>query len=164
VAAEEGVAEHMSDMLEQEMNAAGLISSSEPASTTKPLTRASMVQTFGLVDLPTLGRRDDGWIQVLRVLFRSDITRDTFGTSTGTAGGVGAYTGPACSGQPVGQDDLADLLDVFDSDFDFSNITVSSFLDQAAAELPNFDSTDADHYREIINPSKTREPHTIYGC
>jgi hypothetical protein len=164
VAAEEGVAEHMSDMLEQEMNAAGLITSFEPSTTTKPLTRASMVQTFGLVDLPTLGRRDDGWIQVLRVLFSPDVTRDLYGTATGTTGAVGRYSGPACSGQPVGQDDLADLLDIFDSNFDFSTITVSSFLDEAAAELPTFDSTDAANYQAIINPTRTSEPHTLYGC
>jgi hypothetical protein len=160
----EGEAEYFSDKIEQELNATGAITSTEPASTTTPFNRAKLSQTYGLVDLPTLGRRDVGWEQVLRVTMSTDVTRLTFGSSTGSPGSVGTYGGPACSGQPVGQDDLADLLTVIGTDMDYSNITVSSFLDRVASRLSTFDSTDEDHYRSALNPSKSTEPHSLYGC
>jgi hypothetical protein len=159
----EGMAEYFADKLEQELNETGRIVSSEGTSTT-PFDRAKLAQTFGLVDLPTLGRQDTGWEHVLRVTMATDVTRWLFGTSTGTPGNVDTYGGGACSGQPVGQDDLADLLAIVGSTMDFSSVTVSSFLDRAATQLGTMDPTDADHYRQSINPSKTAEPHTLYGC
>jgi hypothetical protein len=165
VAGLEGVAEYISDKVEQEMNATNRISSTEPLSSTTPFNRAKLFQTFGLVSLPTLGGRDDGWEQVFRMLFTSDVTRQLVGTSTGSPGSASTYGGAACSGQPVGQDDLGDLLAVFNgNDLDYGTMTVSSFIDRVATKLTSFTSTDADRYRQAINPSMTVEPHTLYGC
>lgn len=164
VAYSEGTAETLADMLEIELNTTGLLPSGASASRVLPFDRARLSQTYGLDTLPQVGQRDYGWEQVNRVLFGSDITRWLFGTDTASPGNVATYNGAACSGQPVGQDDLADLLRVVDTDMDFSNVTVSSYLQRAADKLATMDDTDKDFYQQTINPNNTSEPHTLYGC
>ena len=164
VAFNEGFAEFFADKLEQEMNADGLISSSEPSSTTSPMDRAELSQTYGASNLTLVAGSEYGWQQAFRVLTSSDVTRHLFGTASGSPGLVSAYSGPACSGQPTTLDDLADALYVIGSDMSVSGVSVASFLGRADNRLSSFDSTDSNAYMNAINPALTSEPHTAYGC
>jgi hypothetical protein len=164
VAFNEGFAEYFADKLEQELNADGRLSSSEPSSTTTPMNRADLSRRLGLNNLTQLALREDGWEQVLRVLTSADITRHLFGTATGAPGAVAAYTGTGCSGMPMTLGDLDDALDVIGSDMSVSGVSAASFLGRADNRLSVFDATDAQRYLDAIDPAKTSEPHTAYGC
>jgi hypothetical protein len=163
VAFNEGFAEFFADKLEQELNTAGEITSTEGHSTT-PFNRAELEQTDGLDDLTEVARRDVGWEGVFRVLTTSDISRQLFGLRTDKPGVVGTYSPTGCSGQPTTLGDLADALTVIGSDMDVSGVSVASFLGRADNRLSAFDSADATAYMNAIDPSKTSEPHTAYGC
>ena len=91
VAFNEGFAEFFADKLEQELNTAGEISSSEGSGTTTPYDRAKLSQTFGLSNLTLLAGQDNGWEQVFHVFTSSDITRHLFGTPPAPPGTVGAH-------------------------------------------------------------------------
>ena len=164
VAFNEGFAEFFADKLEQEMNADGLISSSEPSSTTTPMDRAELSQTYGASNLTLIAGSEHGWQQAFRVLTSSDVTRHLFGSASGSPGLVSTYSGPACSGQPTTLDDLADALYVIGSDMSVSGVSVASFLGRADNRLSAFDSTDSSAYMNAINPALSSEPHTAYGC
>jgi hypothetical protein len=162
VAFNEGSAEFIADKLEQELNTAGEISSTEGDST-KPMNRAKLEQTFGLDDLTEVSKQDNGWEDVLRVLTTGDITRQTFGIRTDAPGSVGTYSPTGCSGQPTTLDDLADAFNVING-MDVSGVSVASFLGRADNRLSAFDNADANRYMDAIDPSETSEPHTAYGC
>ena len=111
---------------------------------------------------------DLGWENVFRVLTSSDITRQRFGTATGTPGFASINNGPACTGQPIGQDDLADALTVIGDAQDQldadppGGLTVEALLERAAIRLPTFDSDDALIYLTVNNPAVTLEPAVFY--
>ena len=151
VAFNEGFAEFFADKLEQEMNADGLISSSEPSSTTTPMDRAELSQTYGASNLTLVAGSEYGWQQAC-VLTSSDVTRHLFGTASGSPGLVSTYTGPACSSQPTTLDDLADALYVIGSDTSVSGVSVASFLGRADNRLSAFDSTDSNAVHERHQP------------
>lgn len=169
VAISEGVAGFFGNKIEQEMNAANLIASTEPANSLTPRNRAGLAQTLGLESITMVAASDLGWESVFRVLTSSDITRQRFGTATGTAGFVSTNNGPACVGQPVGQDDLADALTVIGDAQDQLDIdppgglTVGDLLDRAAIRLPTFDADDALIYEMVNDPAVTLEPAVFYN-
>jgi hypothetical protein len=170
VALSEAFATFFSDKIEYEMDAAGIIQSTESASETKPMDRAGLAQTYGLNSLGEMTTREQGWEQVFRVLASADITRHLFGTASGSPGLVSTWGGAACVGQPVDQDDLADVLQVVgdaNDQLDISDdsaLTVSAILDRAEDRLASFDSTDEARYLAAIDPASSSEPHTLYGC
>jgi hypothetical protein len=163
VAFNEGFAEFFADKLEQELNTAGQINSVEGLSTT-PFNRAELEQTYGLDDLTEVSQRDVGWEGVFRVLTTGDITRQLFGLRTDTPGVVAPFSPTGCSGQPTTLDDLADALNVIGTGMDVSGVSAASLLGRADNRLSAFDSADATAYMNAIDPSKTSEPHTAYGC
>jgi hypothetical protein len=170
----EGFAEFFSNKLEQEMNTAGLLHSSEASNSTTPRNRAQLAQTFGLPDMWALEGSDSGWEQVFRVLTSSDIIRQLFGDAAGTPGFVSTYTGPLSCFMPIGQDDLADALQIIgdaQDQFDISNdpdpnstLTVFDVLTRADERLSGFDLSDRLAYHSIIDPSSEQEPHERYRC
>ena len=47
---------------------------------------------------------------------------------------------------------------------DTSGVSVASLLGRADNRLSAFDSADATAYMNAIDPARTSEPHTAYGC
>ena len=47
---------------------------------------------------------------------------------------------------------------------DVSGVSVASFLGRADNRLSGFGAADATAYMDAIDPAKTTEPHTAYGC
>lgn len=178
VAISEGFAEFFANKLEQEMNAAGLIASSESSSSTTPMNRAMLAQTYGLDNGTEMEQTDIGWEQVFRILTSSDITQQLFGEPDGTPGLVSTYSETqwscAGNGQPVGQDDLADALQVIGDAQDRMDIStdpnpipplnVYDLLERAADRLSSFDDNDALDYLFITSPTGDAEGHAAYGC
>jgi hypothetical protein len=161
----EGAAEFISNKLEEEMNAAGLIQSS--GWTTTPRNRARLSQTFGLGNLVQVEQSDLGWENIFRTLASSDITRQLYGAANGVPGLVSTHYGPPCTGQPVGQDDLNDALRAIgDSvnrlDVGALGFGATSFLERAADRLASFDDDDADVYLAANTPTVATEPWIMY--
>ena len=181
VAFNEGVSNFFSNKLEQEMNTAGLITSSESTDSTKPMNRAELIfcttcdddgLPLGLVSLSRVETNEYGWDQVFRVLTSSDITRQLFGPGYGDGGLVSTYNGPSCGGRgmPVNQDDLADALRVIGDSSDKIDLqdsddpSVADLFDRADDRLAGFDLTDSIAYLNTVDPTSDSEPHEAYGC
>lgn len=177
VAFNEGFAEFFADKLERELNAEGLISSSTPS--VEPWKRAELISCSmcdsaglprGLVSFNSLEQSEYGWQQVFRVLASSDLSRQIFGDGTGGNGYVGSYMTPGCSGMPIGQDDLDDVLYAFGTDSDKLDVqdpsdpSVADFLDRAEDRLSTFDDWDEIAYLDTLDPTSDSEPHEAYGC
>ena len=170
----EGFGSFFANKIEQEMNTAGLIASTEsPLGTTPHGTiemKRSELTGRGLVSLHSVARNEAGWDQVFRVLTSPDITRHVFGPGYGNPGNVGGYWGAGCSGMPAGQDDLADALRAFgdtQNQYDLQDSqepSVSDFFYHAAERLPGFDDFDAIAYTNAVDPTLDSEPHEAYGC
>jgi len=175
----EGFANFFSNKLELELNAEGVLSSSESALDVKPWKRAELISCSmcdsaglprGLVSFNSLEQSEYGWEQVFRVLTASDLTRSLFGDGTGATGYVSTYWGSGCSGMPTGQDDLADALYAFGTSSDQLDLrdsqdpSVADFLDRAADRLSTFDDWDEIAYLNTIDPTSDSEPHEAYGC
>ena len=169
VAFNEGFAEVFGDKLELELIADGEIDSEDSALT--PWNRAKVQQDFGISELSfEFPVREDGWQQLLRILLAPDITTLLFGDAeTGKPATAATYTNPACAGrgQPVGQDDLADLLRVIgdaNNQFDVGVVSAEEIMDRAEDRLATFDATDKLFYTYALDPELSSEPHGSYGC
>lgn len=171
VAFNEGFADFFASKLQQEMYAAGLISTTPGSSSTTPLKRADLVAQ-GLISMDRVERNELGWDQAFRVLTSADLTRQLFGPGSGNTGLVSSYNGPSCAsrGVPVGQDDLADALRVVgdsQDQFDLQDAQepdMSDFFDRAADRLSTFDLLDSVKYTDTVDVQEEIEPHTAYGC
>jgi hypothetical protein len=169
VAFNEGFAEVFGDKLELELIADGEIASDESALT--PWNRAKLLQEFGIGELRfEFPVREDGWQQLLRMLLAPDITALLFGEAeAGTPASADTYSNPACAGngQPVGQDDLSDLLQVIGDEndqMDVGTISVEEVMDRAETRLASFDANDNLFYTQALDPELTGEPHHSYRC
>jgi hypothetical protein len=171
VAFNEGFGDFFGNKLWQEMNAAGLITSTSGSDSTKPLKRAALVAK-GLISLSRVEGNELGWDQAFRVLTSPDITRQLFGPGFGATGLVSTYSGPSCAnrGVPVGLDDLADALRAVGDSSDQCDLQNSAepqmpdFFDRAADRLSGFDPLDSVKYVDTVDPSESVEPHEAYGC
>lgn len=164
----EAEAQSFSEKLKQELVAAGDITPSEPDTT--PWNRAKLEQTWGVTELRfSFPTSQHAWEQVFRVLTSDDITSHLFGWNTGVPGFATDYVNPACSGngQPVNQDDLADVMRVIgdaNNQMDVGDVSVEEVMDRAEDRLSTFDATDNLIYTDAVDPQLTSEPHHGYGC
>jgi hypothetical protein len=151
VAFNEGFAKFFATKLDEEMTAAGLLTSTPESSA--PHTRAYLVAK-GVLSLDDASHNDNGVDQAFRVLTQPDITRELFGNGIGATGLAAPYTGTSCMrrGVPAGLDGLDTALKVIgdaNDQFDVQGTgrpTIEDLFARADDRLSKFDDWDASYY------------------